>query len=524
MDIEPQYTLIDSLSNPVPGTIMGWGVNEYLHFTASDPAGTWEGGFSINTGPAAGVLSDNIFFDVIGFPPFGYNGAVEITADQQIVAIGRPHIGTEIMAYNGVNSGATTVYLPMLFNNKWGYTSTFTVQNTSGSTATYSLTFKDATDGSTSCEISGESLPVHGVVTYDVTNLGPCDSGFLPNDWFGGATISSNQPLAAVAKPDINGYDAVTYNGFTGGAATIYLPMLFRGMWGYQSAFYVQNLDPAESAILEISFYDNLGNHTCTLTDSDPIQSSVTRGYWMASFDNADCDSGPGFSPAGWAGSAVVSITGGGSSEIVAIGRPHMGAEVAAYNGFTAGGTTNYLPMLFRGQWGYDSAFYIQNISGDNTTISVDFYDVDGNYTCTYNDSDMLGPNATRGYWTPTLNCNAGGNFPASGWAGSAEISTSQNVIAVGRPHLSSGQVVVYNAFTGGANEVYVPFNFRKWNGNETALYIQNLDDTVDANVTITFYDEEDGFYCSMEQVVTPGSSGAVWLAALDNAVCSPEP
>ena len=315
----------------------------------------------------------------------------------------------------------------------------------------------------------------------------------------------------------------MTYNGFTGGAPTTYLPMLFRGKYGYQSAFYVQNLDPSLNANITIDFYDADGNYTCSYADSDPIGPSVTRGYWMAGInDTSQCLGGTGFPVGGWAGSAVIN-TGAGSSEIVAIGRPHLGAEVAAYNGFTAGGMTNYLPMLFRGQWGYDSAFYIQNISGGSTTISVDFFDVDGNYTCTYTDPNMLVPNATRGYWTPALNCNAGGNFPASGWAGSAEINTSQNVIAVGRPHLSSGQVVVYNAFTGGANEVYVPFNFRKWNGNETALYIQNLGLT-DATATITFYDEEDGFYCSMEQVVTPGSAGAIWLAALNNAVCSPEP
>jgi hypothetical protein len=194
---------------------------------------------------------------------------------------------------------------------------------------------------------------------------------------------------------------------------------------------------------------------------------------------------------------------------------------VAAYNGFTAGGQTNYLPMLFRGQWGYDSAFYIQNISGNDANISVNFYDVDGNFTCTYNDPIPLPSNATRGYWTPAMTCNSGGNFPVGGWAGSAKISSSQDVIAVGRPHLSNGQVVVYNAFTGGANDVFVPMNFRDWFGNETALYIQNLGGSA-ATATITFYDEEDGFLCQMEQMVEPGASGAIWLAALDSSVCVP--
>jgi hypothetical protein len=455
-----------------------------------------------------------------------FNGAAEIISDQRVVAIGRPHIGSEIMAYNGFNSGATIVYLPMLFNGKWNYASTFTVQNAGTGNATYDLIFKDAADGSTSCEISEESLPVHGVKTYDVTNLGACDSGNLPVDWFGGATISSDEPLAVVAKPDINGTDAVTYNGFTGGDYTTYLPMLFRGKYGYQSAFYVQNLDSSDDAILSIEFYDADGNFTCTYEDLSPIGPSVTRGYWMGAITSADCEIGdPGFvDPTGWAGSAVVNITGGGSNEIVAIGRPHLGAEVAAYNGFIAGDTTNYLPMLFRGQWGYDSAFYIQNISQFEAEISVDFYDVDGNFTCTYDDPVPLPSNATRGYWTPALDCNAGGNFPGSGWAGSAEISSSEDVIAVGRPHLSSGQVVVYNAFTRGDREGFIPMTFRKWNGSETALYIQNLDGSEDANVTVTFYDEEDGFYCQMEQVVAPGSAGAIWLAALDPLTCDPIP
>jgi beta propeller repeat protein len=448
------------------------------------------------------------------------NGAAEINADQPIVVISRPHIGTEIMAYNGATSGATTSYLPMLFNNKWGYTSTFTVQNTGAGTASYTITFKDAADGLDSCVLSGESLPQHGVLTYDVTNLGACDSGTLPTNWFGGATITSDEPLAVIAKPDINGTDSVTYSAFTGGADTTYLPMLFRSKWGYESAFYVQNLDGSLAANVTIEFYDAEGNFTCSYADPSSIGPSVTRGYWMASInDTTQCLGGTGFPDTGWAGSAVIRST--GSSNIVAIGRPHLGVEVASYNGFTTGGTTNYLPMLFRGQWGYDAAFYIQNISGSDTTIAVTFYDTTGAEVCTYTDPTVLGPNATRGYWTPGLNCNDGSNFDPAGWAGSAKIVTSQEVIAVGRPHLSNGQVMVYNAFTGGSTTAYVPFNFRSWNGNETALYIQNLGAS-DATTTITFYDEEDGFFCQLEQVVSPGASGAIWLAELVEDVCVP--
>ncbi len=459
---------------------------------------------------------------VVGMiPVVTYNGGAEITSDQPIVAIGRPHMGAEIMGYNGINSGANTLYLPMLFNNIWNYTSTFTVENTTSSTATYTLTFKDGGNGTISCVMSGETLPGHGVRTYDVTKLGACDSGYLPDPWAGGAKIESDQPLVAIATPKVEGTDPVTYNAFTGGADTVYLPMLFRNVWGYTSAFYVQNLDSTQNATITIDFYDALGHFTCRYEDSSPIGPAVTRGYWVPSMN---CNDGNSFPAEGWAGSAVIESSGG--EEIVAIGRPHMGTEVAAYNGFTEGGTSNYLPMLFRNMWGYNSAFYIQNVSGYDIYnefdegITIDFYDAEGNFTCTYIDNERLKHDATRGYWLPSLDCSSG-SFPAEGWVGSATIKSAGEVIAVGRSHLSDGEVIAYDAFIEGTTETYVPMLFRKYNGNESALYIQNLGES-DAHVTITYYDEESGYYCAMAQEISPLSTSGVWLAGLDNSVCVP--
>ena len=451
-----------------------------------------------------------------------FNGSAEIIADQPIVAISRPHIGSEIMAYNGFNSGDTKVFLPMLFNGIWGYTASFTVENTGNTSATFDITFKDASDGTVTCVLQNQTLPLHQAKTYDVSQIGICDMGSLPTGWVGGATIESDEPIVAVAKPNIDGYDAITYNGFTSGADTAYLPMLFRGMWGYQAAFYVQNLDTAQDANLTIEFYGSDGTHTCTYVDPTPITPDATRGYWMSSIQNTDgqCEGGTGFGENGWVGSAVITST--GSSQIVAIGRPHMEKEVAAYNGFTQGSTTNYLPMLFRNIWGYQAAFYIQNISGNQLPgIQIDFYNADGSYTCTYNDTTPLANKATRGYWLPSIECNDGGSFPANGWAGSAKIITSEEVIAVGRPHLSDKQVAAYNAFTAGETHAYVPFMFRNYNGNQTALYIQNLG-AGDAETQITFYDEETGQYCNMTLSIPPDSSGAIWLASLTDDVCLP--
>ena len=57
---------------------------------------------------------------------------------------------------------------------------------------------------------------------------------------------------------------------------------------------------------------------------------------------------------------------------IVANGRPHIGAEVMTYDSFSSGSLTSYLPMLFKNAFGgsYDFAFYVQNVDTTNTAIS----------------------------------------------------------------------------------------------------------------------------------------------------------
>lgn len=48
---------------------------------------------------------------------FGWSGGVSIGSTQNIVAIGRPHVGAEVASYNGFATGSLTSYIPMLFKN-----------------------------------------------------------------------------------------------------------------------------------------------------------------------------------------------------------------------------------------------------------------------------------------------------------------------------------------------------------------------------------------------------------------------
>ena len=103
---------------------------------------------------------------------------------------------------------------------------------------------------------------------------------------------------------------------------------------------------------------------TCTIPDS--VAPLASKGYWLPGLP-ATC------LPDGWVGGAVVTS----DTNIVAIGRPHIGAQVTTYDGFTSGSLSSYLPMLFKDAYGgsYDSAFYIQNTEASAANVTTKFYD-----------------------------------------------------------------------------------------------------------------------------------------------------
>jgi hypothetical protein len=276
-----------------------------------------------------------------------------------------------------------------LFKDAFGgsYDAALYVQNVDpGSNANISIHFYDAS----------------GVETHTLNDtLSPLASKgyWLPGipqlgaSWVGGVVVESDQDIVAVGRPHI-GTQITTYNGFSGSDPQLSVPMLFKGAFGgsYNAALYVQNTDDSSAANLTIDFYDTNGNLTCSLNESLPAL--ATKGYWVP---------GQGCLPNGWVGGAVVSA----DTNIVALGRPHVGNEVTAYAGFFNGGTQMFLSMLFKGAFGgsYDSAVYVQNTNlGASSDVTLKFYDAGGSLTCVK--SASIPPGATTGFWLPTLICD----------------------------------------------------------------------------------------------------------------------
>ena len=320
--------------------------------------------------------------------PDGWVGGAVVTSTQPIVTVGRPHVGNEVMTYDGFTGGSLVSYIPMLFNNTWGsYNSAFYIQNVHDTyTANVTIKYYD-NNGNLKCTKSDTIKPLASK-GYWVPSA-TCDTGSLPDGWVGGVVVTSDQPIVGVGRPHI-GTQVTTYNGFTGGTINSYIPMLFNNAWGsYNAAFYLQNT-ASNDAHVTIKYYSSVGTLNCTQTDT--ISSLASKGYWVPS---ATC------LPDGWVGGVVVTS----DQPIVGVGRPHIGTQVTTYNGFSAGNPNAYLPMLFNNTWGsYNSAFYIQNTEASTATVTLKFYDTTGHLSCTR--TDTIAALSTLGFWVPSVTCD----------------------------------------------------------------------------------------------------------------------
>ncbi len=320
--------------------------------------------------------------------PTGFAGGAKINSLQNILAVGRPHVGAEVMTYNGFSSGTSTAWLPMFFKNGFGsYNTALYIQNTTENSASLTVEYINL-NGTPACT-KYDTLPGNANKSYWSLSV-TCDIGSLPSGFVGGVKVTSTQDIVAVGRAHL-GTQITTYNGFSGGTPTAYVPMLFRKAFGgtYNAALYLQNIS-GTSANVTVQYVTSTGSNAAT--QNLTLAAGAISSIWLPSVNGlADGFSG---------GAKVTSI-----QNIIAVGRPHLGPEITAYNGAPGGSLNAYLPMLFKNAYTptYQAAFYIQNTTTSSANVDISFYDSAGSLSCVKHIT--LAGNATLGFWTPTMTC-----------------------------------------------------------------------------------------------------------------------
>jgi hypothetical protein len=380
------------------------------------------------------------------------------------------------------------------------YTSGFQVQNLSGSTANITLAYYNQ-DGTTAASV-GDTISANGSKTY--FPLTAVSSGFN-----GSVVISSDQAIAAIANVlGDNGAFGASYDAFSSGATTVYLPLIMRGNSGFNTWFNVQNTGTS-TATISITY-------TPGSSGSPMTESSITIPPGAAkTFDQSTSNyTGLG---AKFVGSAVITS----NQPVVATAMEVGPTTLFAYDGFAGGSTNLAIPLVNANNSGYVTGIQIQNLGGSATNVTLSYTPSAAGTACTETQTINAGASATFAFnaFAATVageNCANGVKF-----VGSATVSAnsaSQNLVAiVNQLNTPANKGASYNAFdpAGGTSSVSLPLIMDRNSNYYTGWSILNVgSDATTVNVT-----------CSNTAVTFNSGSlaaGAAYTAVQLNAIAAP--
>ncbi len=363
----------------------------------------------------------NIYQPSVPGLPDGFKGSAVVSADQPIAAIGSEQttyadgsIGNSQYAGFGAETLGNKFYLPNV-SKKFGggqWSSRITIQNATANPVTATITFYNA--DATVRDTDVVNLPGNGSTT--LTQINDTE---LPDGWLGSAIVDATGNIAVIV--DIMSADGrlETYNGFTSGSTTMYLPTLLSGFGinRWNTSFQVLNVGNA-SAVVTMTYY------TSGVATPAKIVTATLSPYQSINRYQPSVDSDLG-TP--WFGSVVIEST----QPIVAIGTQSSGAPgkrlASAYNGVASGGTRAFLPTVLRhfGGSNFVTSFQIMNVGTGPASVTVEYF-APGNptpvMTVRHNISPYNSINRYQGDDTTLGN----------GWQGSVRVTSDQPVVVLG--------------------------------------------------------------------------------------------
>lgn len=237
----------------------------------------------------------------------------------------------------------------------------------------------------------------------------------------------------------------------------------------YTSGIQVQNLSDQEATV-QIEFYSEASQAIVTTAtiSGEKIPANNSKTYFPLSTV-----------PSGFKGSAVVTS----DQPVAAITNllGNNGAYAGSATGLTEGSTNVGLPLIMRGNSGFNTFFSVQNAGSAPATVNVAYTPgSDGN---AFSETPVtIAPGASRTFDQGTR-AELGDKF-----IGSASITSDQPLVAmvsqVGTTVFKS--LLMYDGFSGGSTTIRTPLVMANNNGFFTGIGIQNVGSKV-TEVTVSY-------------------------------------
>jgi hypothetical protein len=379
----------------------------------------------------------------------GFKGSMVISSNVPIAGmsnlVGKDGTGKRISyaAFSAFDAGSTTVSLPSLYANNYGYNSFYSVQNIGPGVATVQVVYSDGVTGPTL------TIPLNASASVDQATEGHPVKVLT-------AKLTSNQPI--VVNVELAGNTLSSYNGFSHGSMNPVLPMVNENNYGIFTGVQLMNTGGTATTVT-VSYFPSLGGTACTETRS--IAAGTSKTFAQYAFYNNEPVADSSFvtncaKGAYFVGSGVVTTNSANQPLVAVVNQLQIqDNKGGAYGAFdpAAGGSKVIYPLVMDRNYGIFTSWSIVNVSA--TPINA------GLISCLVTGKDKVGNPISKTFTNPTNLTQYSGwtmnhlNELADGFVGGATCSSpggsqlvgTANQLGIGALWAGIDYSLVYEAF-----------------------------------------------------------------------------
>jgi hypothetical protein len=234
----------------------------------------------------------------------------------------------QFLTYTASNTGARTLFAPVILNNAYGgYSTAIGLQNLGSGTAHVAVTYTGAPG---TCTVTGpfcEVFTMNAGGSKGLYNGGGSSNPALTSGFAGSAVIVSDQPLISIVNQVKGGANfGTSYNTFAGGVPTVNLPLVENNYNGFSTGVGIENVGTGSATVAIV--YRNVD--TGVVVGSGATM-TLLPGQYAGVYQGPGGDGGV---PAGTRATAKLTITNpGGGGKLAVIANQQSATSFMSYSG-----------------------------------------------------------------------------------------------------------------------------------------------------------------------------------------------
>lgn len=353
-----------------------------------------------------------ISLEMVDLPEGPWRGSAVVTSDAPVTAVVSLAAPTfDSMAYDARPTGSATVYAPLAFKRRNGWSSTLAVQNVGTQPTAIDLTYWSSAGAGEWTE--SVTVPPLGSRTLDLA-----EEDLLPDGFAGAVTLTSRWgvPVVVVAAATHTSGSAAAYTGATAGSTSLLAPVLFKnrgtsGMWN--SGIQLQNVGTDAAQV--IATYSAVDHPSFRWAEATTIPPGGAVTLYQGAMPTL---------PDGFVGLAHIRVTNGVPVTGVVNETNYDQRISSVYELLGSGEVQRFVPRVLRGADGRNTGMQVLNLGDRPAEVAITYRGLDGAVYA--RQADVLDVLASRTYYQPAVS-----GLP-EGFVGSAVIvSTNGQPLAI---------------------------------------------------------------------------------------------